>query len=250
MFKALLLDLETSPVVAYTWTLRPDVISVEQVIEPSSILCWAAKWRGDDKLLFAKSQERSGPSFKAMIRQMHSLLSEADCIVTYNGLGFDAPRLNNEFVRLGLPPPPPVPHVDLFRTVRSKFDFTSGKLAFVGPYLKIGEKVKHAGWDLWKGCLDGDRESWRLMELYNKQDVLLLEKLYDKLLPWIDGHPNMNLVAETENLVCPNCGSDKVQRRGVFRGATYVYRRYQCSSCGRWSRGRTREKTEPVALLR
>lgn len=241
--KLLHLDIETSPVVAYVWRLFGQDIGVDQIITPTSLLCWAAKWHGEKEIYFAKSGgTTSGSSFEKMVRQIHSLLSEADAVCHFNGNSFDMPRLNQEFLLLGLAPPPPVPNIDLKNVIMRKFDMTSSKLAFVGPYLDIGGKVKHEGWDLWKACLAGDKDAWARMEKYNKQDVVLLEKLYSKVLPWIDQHPNMTFFVDSAEPVCPNCGSLKLQKRGVSRATTQVYIRYQCQDCGRWSRARQATK--------
>ncbi len=184
-----------------------------------------------------------------MMRGIHKLLSEADAVCHFNGNSFDIPRINTEFLRLGMAPPPPIPNIDLKKIVMSKFAFTSSKLAFVGPALELGEKVKHEGWDLWKGCLDGNKAAWATMKKYNMQDVALLERLYTKVLPWIDGHPNMNLFVKEEDPVCPNCGSKSLKSNGLRRATTYIYKRLQCLSCGKWCRARTRDKTEPTAKV-
>ena len=247
--KLLFLDIETSPLTAYLWDTYKPTVGIDQIITPTSVLCVSAKWN-DGEMMFWWSQKQEGKQFDRMIKAIHRELCLADAVCHYNGTSFDLPRLNTEFLRLGLTPPPPFHQIDLLKVMREKFGVVSNKLAFVGPYLGIGEKVKNAGWDLWKGCLTGDAKCWTQMESYNKHDVVLLEKLYYKLLPWIDQHPNMNLFVPNEDPVCPNCGSDKLQRRGIRTATTYVYSRYQCGACGRWSRSRGRNKTEPVASVR
>lgn len=248
--KILYVDIETAPLVAYAWSTKNVDISLDQIIRPTSLLCFGYAFDDDTVDVIHSRGKLDGPAFKQMVKKAHEVLSEADFVVHFNGTTFDVPRLNTEFIRLGLPPPPPFAQVDLKKVVMGKFAFTSSKLAFVGPALELGEKVKNDGWPLWDGCLKGDAESWRKMIDYNIQDVLLLRDLYQTVLPWIDNHPNLNLWVEGESPVCPNCGSAKLVRRGIQRGATLVYRRYNCSSCGKWSRGRTREKTEPVAVVR
>jgi DNA-directed RNA polymerase subunit RPC12/RpoP len=85
--------------------------------------------------------------------------------------------------------------------------------------------------------MDKDSAAWSRMEKYNIQDVILLEKLYYKLLPWIKSLPNRNL--ETDDHVCPSCGSKHLQKRGVNKTITAEYQRYQCKGCGSWSQGTT-----------
>jgi hypothetical protein len=238
--KLLFIDIETTPVKSYTWGLFNQNISVDQVIEPHSILCFAAKWHGSKEVMFYNSPKREGSFFERMIARAHSLLSEADAVCHFNGQSFDMPRLRTQFVKLGLPPTPPVAPIDLKKVVMSRFDMTSSKLAFVGPYLEIGAKIEHEGWPLWIGCMENKRESWEKMRKYNIQDVLLLEKLYKRVLPWIDGHPNMNLWAPDTAPRCPNCQSDKLEKRGYKRTITQIYQQYCCKNCGHWCRGRTK----------
>jgi rubredoxin len=73
------------------------------------------------------------------------------------------------------------------------------------------------------------------MERYNKRDVILLERQYRRLRPWIEKHPNLS--AFGDKFSCPKCGSDKTQRRGVQVAQTLTYHRYQCQACGGWFRG-------------
>jgi hypothetical protein len=81
--------------------------------------------------------------------------------------------------------------------------------------------------------MNKDPAAWKVMEKYNKQDVLLLEKVYDRLLPWIKSHPNHNLFSGHG---CPNCGSGRLQKRGFTYTTTGTFQRFQCTDCGSWSK--------------
>ena len=76
----------------------------------------------------------------------------------------------------------------------------------------------------------------KIMEKYNRQDVVLLEPLYKKLLPWIPNHINAGLFTTKLKPVCPTCGSSHLQSRGETKSKTLTYNRYQCQGCGTWSR--------------
>jgi hypothetical protein len=249
--KLLHIDIETTPAKVLTWALFKQNISVDQILEPTSILCFAAKWDGEKELIYHKSQKQSGPAFDRMIRAAYKLLSEADAVCHFNGNSFDIPRLNTEFIRLGLTPPKPIHNIDLKITAQKKFGFVSNRLAFLGPALGLGAKVRHEGWDLWKDCMKGIPEAWVIMEKYNKQDVVLLEKLYHKFLPWIDQHPNRFLFSQFVDLTSPHC-THCLSARGEWRGeqvtVTNVYKRWHCKDCGRWGRARTAEKGIKVAV--
>ena len=168
-------------------------------------------------------------------------MDEADVICTYNGNKFDIPTLHKEFVLLGLPPPAPSKSLDLFKIVRKNFKFPSNKLDYVAQKLGIGGKVKHEGFELWIKCMAGDEAAWKKMQKYNKQDVVLLEKLYERILPWLSGHINHNLYADGGNS-CPTCGSHNLQRRGYSVQLTGRVQRFQCQDCGSWSKGNKVEK--------
>jgi len=171
-----------------------------------------------------------------MLKRIHELLDQADVVVHYNGTSFDIPCLNKEFLIYGFSPPAPYKQMDLLKTARSQFRFTSNKLDYVCQKLKLGKKSQ-TDFTLWVDCMDLDPDAWEKMEEYNKNDVLLLEKLYTTLRPWIKQHPNYGLYKSTTGLVCPHCGSLRYQKRGFQYTAAYKYQRYQCRDCKTWFRG-------------
>lgn len=243
--KILLLDIETAPNLVHVWGLWQQNVGLPQILESGYVLCWAAKWLDEKEVMF-DSIHRS--TAKTMVRKVHRLLEEADAVVHYNGTKFDIPTLNKEFILQGLNPPAPYKQIDLLRVARSKFRFPSNKLDYVAKALGMGQKQKHKGHSLWIECMEGNEEAWKTMESYNKQDVALLEKVYDKLLPWISSHPNRGLYSGERNdepaqrLACPNCGSAHNHRRGYAFSSAFKYIRYNCQKCGTWFRSKTAEK--------
>jgi predicted RNA-binding Zn-ribbon protein involved in translation (DUF1610 family) len=183
-----------------------------------------------------------------MIHLAWDLLNEADIVVTYNGKKFDVPTLNKEFLESGLGPPSPYKQVDLYRVARREFRFASNKMDHLAKQLGIRTKVRHGGFRLWVQCMEGDPKAWTKMERYNKRDVLILDKLYDRMLPWIKGHPNVTIYKDEGDTVhsCPTCGSRKVHKRGTYVARSLRYRRYHCTSCGKWSRDGTIKGVGPL----
>jgi hypothetical protein len=217
---------------ALVWGLWDQNISPNHIIDSSYVLCYAAKWLGDEDIYF-DSVHRSKP--KAMLKSIHELLDEADVAIHYNGRRFDIPVINKEFLLHKLLPPAPYKQIDLLQVVKSNFKFPSNKLDYVAQRLGLGKKVEHEGMSLWTKCMNGDKDAWKRMEDYNIQDVVLLENLYNNLLPWIKNHPNQNLYADAQG--CPTCGHHHLQKRGTAVSTTGTYQRYQCKSCGSWSQG-------------
>ena len=236
--KLLHIDIETSPNTAHVWGLFKQTVSTKQLMESSYTLCFAAKWHGEKKVIFKSRND------KDMMDTLWDLLHEADAVVHYNGTKFDIPTINKDFLLDGYDPPSPYQQIDLYRVIRGKFKFPSNKLDYVASRLGLGKKHEHEGHELWVKCMAGDKPAWGRMKKYNIQDVKLLELLYERMLPWIDRHPNRALFANSEQAVCPNCGGTHVTKQGKAKTRTMVYQQYQCQDCGTWSRSRLADKSE------
>ena len=231
MSNILLLDIETAPAQAYVWGLWNQNVSVDQIIKPSRITCLGMGFYGRKGVDFLAEWTVGR---EAMLRLTSEALAACDAVVTYNGDKFDIPRLYGEFAQHGIPTPGPVTSIDLYKTAK-KMGFQSNKLAFVGPSLGIGEKVKHEGFRLWSGIENGDEKARRKMERYNIQDVKLLGTLYSKLRPFIATHPTLHNDSRQQ---CRACGSSKVQSRGVRRTRASIVERLHCQACGHWFPGK------------
>lgn len=242
MAKILLLDIETSPNTAHVWGIWQQNIGLNQLLESSYTMCFAAKWLGSDEIVF-DSVFRSKP--EAMLKKIHDLIDEADAVIHYNGSKFDMPTLNKEFLLHKFPPPSPVKNIDLLQVAKKQFRFVSNKLDYVSQALGLGKKTEHMGHDLWIQCMANNPEAWALMEEYNKNDVVLLEKVYYKFRPWIRQHLNLAMFNDTE-IVCPNCGSNNHQRRGTARTVINKYNRHQCNECGNWFRSTRSDRTREI----
>jgi hypothetical protein len=230
--KILLIDIETAPSLVHVWGLWQQNVAINQIIKPGYTLCYAAKWYGDHHIYF-DSIANNTP--KKMLKGLHEMLEEADAIVHYNGSRFDIPTIQKDFITHGYLPPSPSKQIDLLNVVKSKFRFPSNKLDYVAQALGLGKKVKHSGHELWIGCMNDDPACWSVMEEYNIGDVMLLEALYEKVRPWVRGHANHSLYSD-DKLVCTNCGSDRLKKRGFQHTLSTTFQRYCCSHCGAWCR--------------
>ena len=50
--RLLFFDLETSPNLVYTWGLFNQNIGINQIVEPTRVLCFGAQWLGESKVHF------------------------------------------------------------------------------------------------------------------------------------------------------------------------------------------------------
>jgi hypothetical protein len=246
MAKILLLDIETSPYTALVWGVRKQYLTSRNLLDTQKVLSWAAKWYGEDDTYFDSLGRNDEES---MLLNMHDMISEADIVITYNGNSFDLPTLNRDWLKHGITPPAPYASLDLYRTVRSRFRFSSNKLDDVCQELGLGKKTEHRGLMLWYDCMLGKRDAWQEMETYNTNDVIMLEALYDRVKPWITNHPNLSVLSG--DLCCPTCGSKKFQNRGERKLASGLFHRYQCSvkSCGKWFRSSVRVEAAPPRMI-
>lgn len=235
--KILSLDLETSPNLAHVWQLFNQNVGLSQLRETTEVICFAAKWVGRPTIMFWSTHHHGKD---VMLAKAHELLSEADVVMTWNGKRFDTPHLMREFLEAGMDPPAPFEQIDLCNVVRKRFRFASNKLQHVSEQLGLAGKVQHEGHMLWVKCLAGDDKAWAAMRRYNKQDVALLEQLYEKLQPWIPGHPNAGLRVDGERR-CPACGGESLEKRGWAFTRQGRYQRFQCKGCAKWLRGTRRD---------
>jgi DNA polymerase elongation subunit (family B) len=237
--RVLAIDIENSPNVAHVWGLWDQNVSLSQLRESAHTISFAARWLDSDETVFY-SVHHDGKD--AMLRAAWDLLNEADVVMGWNSRGFDAKHLNREFIEAGILPPSPWRDLDLMLEVKKVFRFPSNKLDYVAGALGVGHKVQNRGHELWILCMAGDDEAWEEMKTYNIQDVDLLIDLYNKLQPWIKGHPAVGLYIG-EEYGCPNCGSTKLSRRGFSYTGASVFQRFHCSDCGAWSRAARRVAT-------
>lgn len=235
--RILLFDIETRPNLAYVWGRWQQNISPNMVLDTVSILCVAYSWLDQKKVTFDRDP-------KTMLKGIHAAFNEADVVVTWNGKSFDEKHLNREFLLAGMPPPKPSTHIDLMRVCKQRFKFESNKLDEILKELGFEGKVKHSGFALWKGCMNGDAKSWRLMERYNKRDVAAMKPVYERFLPWIKTcFPPHNSIDGTVNKC--RCGApfERLIQRGFRYTQSGRFQRYSCLDCGTWLSSRQRQDT-------
>ena len=158
---------------------------------------------------------------RRLIKDLHKLFDEADILIAHNGDRFDIRKTNARFIKHGLRPPAPYKTVDTLKVARRFFQFESNRLNDLGQYLGIGKKLPTTGMDLWRRTMSGEKTAWDTMEHYNRRDVRLLERVYNRLLPYMANHPNLEIYGE--NGCCPTCQSLKVERRGIYVARTREY---------------------------
>jgi ribosomal protein S27AE len=230
--RVLVYDIETSPNLGYVWgKWDQNVLQFEHEWE---ILCFAYKWLGEREV-HAVSREGQ-PDDRQVVTQLRNLFDEADVTVTHNGKAFDKKKANTRLIVHGLTPPSPYREVDTLQVARRQFAFNSNKLDDLCRMLGLPRKKQTGGFKTWLGCMADDPKAWERMVRYNKADVVILERLYLRMRPWVVNHPNLNLDRPE---ACPRCGHGVLIARGWKTAAVTRRRSFQCKKCGGYSAGRT-----------
>ncbi len=245
--KILLIDIESAPLLAYVWGLWDNNVSLNQIKRDWYLLSVSWKWLGEKHTTVvgpvSTEHNHKGAEY-AILSAIHPYLDQADIVVGHNVRAFDVKKLNSKFIEFGFNPPSPYRTVDTLLEARKHFKMTSNKLDYLANLLGFGNKIK-TDFDLWVGCMSGDLKSWVKLLKYNVKDVLLLEKVYLKMRPWMTTHPNVGVYLdgpiEGADVICGKCGHNHVQWRGYVTTNLSKYRRFQCMGCFGWGRARAAE---------
>lgn len=165
-------------------------------------------------------------------KAIREVLDGADAVVTHNGKRFDWKYLQTRLLYHGFDPLHRINHVDTKALASSNLFVFNNKLGTIGQFLVGDNKLENGGWDLWVDVHKKKKSAMNLMARYCKQDVALLEKVFEKLKPLIKNLPNYNNFNMVDQMVCPNCGSGKFHGHGMKHTKTRSYRRYLCQDCG------------------
>lgn len=235
----LVLDIETLPMEVYAWDLYQDHTPIDMIIKDWSIASWAAKWLGEEKIMYQDQRNKPLSELRddeEMLKQIYSLIDQADIVVTQNGISFDMKKLNARFFKHKFKPPTSYKNYDTKIIAQRFFKFSSNKLAYMTEeFNEAYKKLDHGnfpGFKLWKECMKGNKKAWKEMEEYNKHDVFALEELFMLMLPW-DTTINWNVYNTSANNFC-TCGSTKFLPHKKNKHTNVgKYERLVCVNCGK-----------------
>lgn len=238
--KILIIDIETAPMRSYTWGRWKQNVGLNQTISEFFLISWSAKWLYDTETMsdVLTPEEAIAEDDCRIVTKLWDLLDEAVIVIAHNGKSFDIPKINSRLILNGLPPVSSYTQIDTLEVVKKNFGFSSNKLDALCRYFGFDVKLD-TNFELWKGCMNGDKESLYYMEKYNKNDVDILEEVYLRLRPWIKMGFNMSLLNDSENIQCCSCGSNDIHEidNKLYYTSVGAYKMYRCS-CGAISRGR------------
>lgn len=180
--RILYFDLEVSANIVFSWRIGRDInISHDDIIQERAIICACYKWSDEDEVHFIQWDKGND---KELLTKFAKIIDSADIIVGQNSDRFDIKWLRTRCIQHGIPISSKFNSIDTLKMMRAGFNFNCNKLDYIGQFLGVGEKIK-TSYDLWKDItLKDDKNAMKQMITYCQQDVLLLEKVYNKLKPY------------------------------------------------------------------
>jgi len=153
------------------------------------VLSYAIKVENKRKIycgVISPEDLRNGTLDRNVVKQCIEDLSKFDEIVTYNGTRFDIPYIRSralfwgfEFPKYGY-----IKHKDAYYMVRNRLRIHRNKLEDACRLLGIKGKT-HLDGVIWTKALTGDEKALKYVLDHNKKDVIILEKLYHVLEPYV-----------------------------------------------------------------
>jgi hypothetical protein len=237
--KALIIDIEVTPLQAHTWHTGKQRIGYEQIINEWHMLSYAAKWLFGPNIYSGvlTPKEAIAKDDSRITRELWKLFDQADILIGHNIIKFDVPKAQTRFIMNKLAPPSPFQMIDTLIVAQKNFRFSSNRLDYIGE-LMLNDRKIHTEYALWLRCMAGDQKSLEEMSVYNQKDVFLAEEAYVFLRPYIKSHPNMAIYQEAIEPSCPTCGSTEIEECGYYTTSVNRYLAFRCKDCGAICRSR------------
>ena len=230
--KRLFYDIETSPMIAYTWRIGYDLnLNHTNIISDWKIICVSYKWEGSDKVHNLKWDKNQDD--KELVRKFVDILNQADEIVAHNGDRFDIKKIRTRAVLQGVPMKPKYRSLDTLKKAKAHFSFNSNGLNNLAKDLDVGEKMPHTGFQMWKDVLEGSKSALKMMCDYCNVDVIVLEDVYLAMQNYILHNTNVSTHNGGYKCSCPNCGSEDIElNKNNFTALGTIKREMNCKTCG------------------
>ncbi len=242
--KILVLDIETAPTKAFVWRFWQENVSVDQIIANSYMLTWAAKWYDKDKIMSDAlyMDEVEDESDMRIVESLAELIREADVLIAHNLDRFDYPVVNTRVAKHGLENLGVQTQIDTLKLAKKNFKFPHNSLDGIAAYFDLDRKLK-TEFKLWVDVVSGDQAALNRMLKYNKQDVKVLQDVFDHMKPYVKRLPRLYDPSVDDEFCCVRCGQDEdFQRRGFYRTQSGNFVKLKCQVCGHYNRQRVSAK--------
>jgi len=153
------------------------------------MLSYAIKVRGQNAIYcgtISRDDLSSGDLDKNLVSQCIEDMNRFDVVITYYGTKFDVPfiRTRAMYYALDFPKFGYLKHKDVYYMVKAKMRLHSNRLESVCRLLNIKGKT-HIENEYWIKALTGDKKSLKYILDHNKNDVIILEKVHDRIRGYV-----------------------------------------------------------------
>lgn len=227
----LFFDIETSPNIGFFWRTGHEIdVGFENIIKERAIICICWKW--EKKKSVHSLTWDSKQNDKKMLSKFLKELEKADEVIAHNGDKFDVRWIRGRCILHGLPMPPKIVTVDTYKEARRLFNLNSNKLDYIARYLNVGGKIQTGGFETWrKIVLENDEAALRKMVKYCKNDVAILERVWDVMNPYMTSKTHRGNFTNQ----CPECGSDILHiKKTVITASGTKTIQLRCITCGKY----------------
>lgn len=230
--KRLFFDIETSPMITYTWRIGNKVsLSPDQILEEWRIITVCYKWEGQEEVNYFTWDENL--SDKQLLIDFIKVANTADELIGHNGDRFDITGLRTRCIFHRIPMFPKYRSLDTYKKAKGNFRFSSNKLDYIAKFLGVGAKMKHEGFAMWDKCMKGDKVALQNMVMYCQRDVVVLEDVYQAMKHYIKPETHAGVLQELPKYSCPICAHEEISllRTDVTEKGT-ISRVVECDRCG------------------
>jgi len=201
-------DIETSPNVVYAWRTGYKLnINHRSIVKERAIICISYKWEGNSEVHTLSWNKGCD---KKLLKKFLKVAKRADELIAHNGDRFDIKWFNTRCMKHGLEGTGDWKTVDTLKIAKSKFYLNSNSLEYLGQFLFGEGKHDHGGFDTWVEIMNGCPLAMQLMTKYCEQDVILLERVYNKLAPYAPPKTHIGVLNGEDKWSCPYTGSINV----------------------------------------
>lgn len=205
--KRLFYDIETSFCEGHFW--RPgynQTILPHQITKHAQIICISWKWEGEDEV-YHLDWGLKKQCDKSLLKKFIKELDKADEIIAHNGDRFDIKWIRTRAAFHGLQMKHTYNSIDTLKWCKKYLNLPSNKLAEVCKYFNLVNKIDAGGISTWVNVVyHKDRKALDHMLYYCDGDILSLEAVFNKLLPYTKPNLHYSVLRGGEKFQCPNCG--------------------------------------------
>ena len=229
--KRLFFDIETSPMIVYSWRVGWKLnIGTHNIIEDWKIICISYKWEHEDKVHnFTWDKNKCD---KKMLIDFIQVMNQADECIAHNGDRFDIKKIRTRCIFHRIQMFPNYKTLDTLKKAKSGFNFNSNRLDYIAKFLGVGAKLEHEGFDMWVKCMQGDPQALKDMVLYCDMDIIVLEAVYLVMQNWIKPNTHAGVLNNNLKYSCPCCGDENpILLKNIVTTMGSIKRQMECNNC-------------------